>query len=125
MSAVPEADVIITNPTHFAVALKYDPKNMASPVVVARGVDNVAEMIRELGRTHNVPMISYPVLARAVYFSTEMDQPIPEGLYLAVAQVLAYVFQLKQFYRGAGDLPKRPGNLKIPDEYVRMANKGR
>jgi flagellar biosynthetic protein FlhB len=125
MSAVPEADVIITNPTHFAVALKYDPENMASPVVVARGVDNVAEMIRELGRTHNVPMISYPVLARAVYFSTEMDQPIPEGLYLAVAQVLAYVFQLKQFYRGAGKVPRPPSNLKIPEEYVRMANQER
>ena len=76
-------------------------------------------------RQHNVPMISYPVLARAVYFSTEMDQPIPEGLYLAVAQVLAYVFQLKQFYRGAGKVPQRPSNLKIPEEYVRMANQER
>jgi flagellar biosynthetic protein FlhB len=122
MSAVPDADVIITNPTHFAVALKYDPVNMSSPIVVARGVDNVAEMIRELGKTHKVPLISYPILARAVYYSTELEQPIPEGLYLAVAQVLAYVFQLKQYYKGAGKLPTRPSNLKIPDAYVRMAN---
>lgn len=123
MSEVPGADVVITNPTHFAVALKYDPANMASPRVVARGQDEVALMIREVGEANGVAIVGYPVLARAIFYSTKLEEHIPEGLYLAVAQVLAYVFQLKQFERRVAPKPKPLGNISIPDEFVQMANK--
>ncbi len=96
MEAVPEADVIITNPTHYAVALKYEGETMRAPVLVAKGSDLIAQTIRELGEKHGVAILSAPPLARALYHSTEIDQPIPEGLYKAVAQVLAYIFHLKQ-----------------------------
>ena len=122
MSEVPDADVVITNPTHFAVALKYDPINMASPRVVAKGLDEVALMIREVGEANGVTIVGYPVLARAIYYSTKLEENIPEGLYLAVAQVLAYVFQLKQFKRRVAPKPKHLGKLTIPEEFVQMAN---
>ncbi|MFT4711914.1 MAG: flagellar biosynthetic protein FlhB [Candidatus Azotimanducaceae bacterium] len=122
MSEVPDADVVITNPTHFAVALKYDPANMASPRVVARGQDEVALMIREVGEANGVAIVGYPVLARAIFYSTKLEEHIPEGLYLAVAQVLAYVFQLKQFKRHVAPRPKPLGNVSIPEEFVQMAN---
>jgi flagellar biosynthetic protein FlhB len=123
MSEVPDADVVITNPGHFAVALKYDPNNMASPRLVAKGVDNVAAYIREVATANNVPIVSYPLLARSLFYSTELEEFVPEGLYVAVAQVLAYIFQLKQYKRGAGKAPRLPGSLDIPDEFVQMANK--
>ena len=122
MSEVPGADVVITNPTHFAVALKYDPVNMASPRVVARGQDEVALMIREVGEANGVAIVGYPILARAIFYSTKLEEHIPEGLYLAVAQVLAYVFQLKQFKRRVAPKPKPLGNISIPEEFVQMAN---
>ena len=122
MSEVPDADVIITNPSRFAVALKYDPVNMASPKLVAKGVDNVAAMIREVAEANQVPIVSYPILSRALYYSTELEDFVPQGLYVAVAQILAYVFQLKQFNRGAGAAPCPLGQLDIPDEFVEMAN---
>jgi flagellar biosynthetic protein FlhB len=119
MQQVPEADVVITNPTHFAVALKYDPAKGNAPVLLAKGGDFLALKIREIAQEHKVTLLESPALARAVYFSTEIDHEIPAGLYLAVAQVLAYVYQLKQFRAGKG---KRPGplpDLPIPPDLRR------
>lgn len=116
MQAVPEADVVITNPTHFAVALKYDPQKGSAPLLLAKGGDFVALKIREIANEHQVMVLESPALARAVFYSTELDQEIPAGLYLAVAQVLAYVYQLRQYQAGRG---KRPGplpDLPIPPD---------
>lgn len=96
MAAVPKADVIITNPTHFAVALKYDQKEMAAPMVVAKGVDLVAFRIRELAKQHNVPIVENKPLARALYATAEIDQEIPTEHYKAVAEVISYVFGLRK-----------------------------
>ena len=95
MSEVPKADVIITNPEHYSVAIKYDQSNMAAPVVVAKGVDIIAIQIRTIARAHEVPILQAPPLARALHHTTEIDQEIPAALYLAVAQVLAYIFKLR------------------------------
>ncbi len=118
MQAVPDADVIITNPTHYAVALSYKPDEMATPKLVAKGADLVAERIRNLANEHNVMILSSPMLARALYFSTKINQEIPAGLYLAVAQVLAYVFQLRETVNILGaKKPKAPVDLPIPEEF--------
>ncbi|WP_111640547.1 flagellar biosynthesis protein FlhB [Marinimicrobium alkaliphilum] len=114
MAKVPEADVVITNPTHYAVALKYDPDTMETPILLAKGGDHMAMKIREIAREHNIERVESPVLARAIYHTTEVDQPIPSALYMAVAQVLAYVFQLRNFRRGRGDKPNYPRNLNVP-----------
>lgn len=95
LAAVPTADVVVTNPTHFAVAIKYDPASMRAPVLLARGADLVAAHIRELAREHRVPMVSAPPLARALYHLGEVDREIPLELYKAVAQLLTYVYQLE------------------------------
>jgi flagellar biosynthetic protein FlhB len=119
MQAVPQADVVITNPTHFAVALKYDPEKGGAPMLLAKGGDFLALKIREIAQEHQVMVLESPALARAVYYSTELDQEIPAGLYLAVAQVLAYVYQLRQYRAGKG---KRPGplpDLPIPADLRR------
>ncbi|MCJ0972515.1 flagellar type III secretion system protein FlhB [Pseudomonas sp. PS1] len=116
MQAVPEADVVITNPTHFAVALKYDGDKSAAPRLVAKGGDFVALKIREIAREHEVTILESPALARAVYYSTELEHEIPAGLYLAVAQVLAYVYQLRQYRSGRGKRPDPLGNLPIPPD---------
>lgn len=118
MAAVPEADVVITNPTHFSVALRYDPATMDTPIVLAKGVDHMAMKIREVARAHKIEFVQSPVLARAIYHTTEVDAPIPAGLYVAVAQVLAYVFQLRNFRKGRGDRPPFPRNLPIPPDMV-------
>lgn len=112
MSAVPEADVIITNPTHFAVALKYDAEQGQAPVLLAKGGDFLALKIREIGTEHQITLLESPALARAVYYSTEVDAEIPAGLYMAVAQVLAYVYQLRQYHAGKG---KKPDLFKDPE----------
>ena len=112
MSAVPEADVIITNPTHFAVALKYDAEQGQAPVLLAKGGDFLALKIREIGTEHQITLLESPALARAVYYSTEVDEEIPAGLYMAVAQVLAYVYQLRQYHAGKG---KKPDLFKDPE----------
>jgi flagellar biosynthetic protein FlhB len=117
MSEVPKADVVITNPTHYAIALRYDADNMAAPVVVAKGVELVASQIRTVAVAHRVPIFEAPPLARALYYSTEIEQQVPAGLYLAVAQVLAYVFQLRATARG-GPVPVPPEDLPVPDEFV-------
>ena len=116
MSNVPNADVIITNPTHYAVALKYNPESMATPVLLAKGGDNIALKIREIAKAHGVEIIESPVLARAIFHTTELDTEIPSGLYLAVAQVLAYVFQLKSYRKGRGQKPRYPSNIKVPKD---------
>jgi flagellar biosynthesis protein FlhB len=95
MAAVPEADVVVTNPTHYAVALKYDQDRMAAPRVVAKGADQVALRIREVAREHSVPLIENPPLARALFAGVELDQEIPEEHYRAVAQIISYVMKLK------------------------------
>ncbi len=118
MEEVPKADVVITNPEHFAVALKYS-ENMVAPVVVAKGVEEVALHIRKIAKHNEVPMFAAPPLARAIFYSTKINHPIPEGLYLAVAQVLAYVFQLKDFRKGKGNRPSDVTDLDIPNELKR------
>ncbi|MDA0425594.1 flagellar biosynthesis protein FlhB [Stutzerimonas frequens] len=119
MQAVPEADVVITNPTHFAVALKYDGDKGGAPRLVAKGGDFVALKIREIAQEHKVTVLESPALARAVYYSTELDHEIPAGLYLAVAQVLAYVYQLRQYRAGKGRRPEPLNNLPIPHDLRR------
>ena len=116
MEAVPTADVIITNPTHYAVALSYDQFNMKAPVVVAKGADLIAANIRAVAEQHDVAIVSAPPLARALYASTEIDQEIPGGLYVAVATILTYVYQLKTTYGNSGIVPGVPDDLPIPDE---------
>ena len=109
MAAIPEADVVITNPTHYAVALKYDPDKGGAPMLIAKGNDFLALKIREIAVANEVLLLESPALARSIYYSTELDQEIPGGLYLAVAQVLAYVYQIRQHRAGKG---KRPDPLK-------------
>ncbi len=117
MQAVPEADVIITNPTHFAVALKYDESRGAAPIVLAKGMDEVAFRIRELAKNHDVMIVESPRLARAIYATTDLDAEIPSGLYLAVAQVLTYVYQLRQWHVQGGEYPDAPSPI-VDDEYL-------
>nr|WP_298173671.1 flagellar biosynthesis protein FlhB [uncultured Pseudomonas sp.] len=119
MQAVPQADVIITNPTHFAVALKYDPAKGSAPLLLAKGSDFTALKIREIAQEHQVMLLESPALARAVFYSTELDQEIPAGLYLAVAQVLAYVYQLRQYKAGKGKRPAPLPDLPIPPDLRR------
>jgi flagellar biosynthetic protein FlhB len=95
MHKVPTADVVIVNPTHFAVALKYDPKNMRAPRLLAKGADLVAQNIRRIAEEHRVPIFESPKLARALYRSTDLNKEIPAGLYVAVAQVLSYIFRVR------------------------------
>ncbi len=95
LAAVPKADVVITNPTHFAVALKYERQSMEAPTVVAKGADSLAFRIRELARASQVPLVENPPLARALHKLVEVDQQVPPQLYLAVAEVLAFVYRLK------------------------------
>ena len=116
MAEVPKADVIVTNPTHYAVALRYDPDTMAAPVLVAKGKNLIAANIREIGEAHSIPRIEAPVLARAIYFNTELDHPIPKGLFLAVAQLLAYVFQLRAYREQGGDIPQQPDEFPVPED---------
>ncbi|MBH0020054.1 flagellar biosynthesis protein FlhB [Pseudoalteromonas sp. SWXJ133] len=111
---VPTADVIVTNPTHYAVAIKYSEGAAKAPYVVAKGVDEMALRIREVGRQNNKEIIELPALARAIYFSTRIDQEVPNGLYTAVAYVLTYVMQLKAYKQGRGQPPAPLPELKIP-----------
>ncbi len=118
MDKVPTADVIVTNPTHYAVALKYQQDAMKAPIVVAKGADLIAQQIRNIGSISNVPTVSAPPLARSLFYSVKLDQEIPSGLYLAVAQLLAYVYQLNNIQANknkTSDVPEFP----IPDEYKR------
>jgi flagellar biosynthetic protein FlhB len=117
MSNVPTADVVVTNPTHFAVALKYGEGNRGAPRVVAKGTDEVAAKIREIARENKVALLEAPALARALYKHTDIDDEIPEALYSAVAEVLAYVYQLRAYSKGTTDqYPDRPKKLPVPPE---------
>ena len=116
MAAVPTADVVVTNPTHFAVALKYADGARGAPQVVAKGSDAVAAKIREIAAENKVAILEAPALARALHRHSEIGDEIPEALYAAVAEVLAYVFQLRAFGRNGGHRPNRPGKLAVPDE---------
>jgi flagellar biosynthetic protein FlhB len=116
MEEVPKADVIVTNPTHYAVALRYDQERMQAPKLVAKGVDLVATNIRQVAREHQVPVVESPMLARAIYAHTRLGETIPAGLYLAVAKVLAYVFQLRASQDEGGQKPSELGQLDIPED---------
>ncbi|MCG3760090.1 flagellar biosynthesis protein FlhB [Vibrio cincinnatiensis] len=117
MADIPQADVIITNPEHFSVALRYKQETDRAPVVVAKGGDFLALKIREVAREHDIMIVPAPPLARALYHTTELEQEIPDGLFMAVAQVLAYVFQLKQYRRKGGERPVlKEDNLPIPPD---------
>lgn len=116
MQDIPQADVIVTNPTHFAVALVYNPATKGAPKVVAKGNDEVAAKIREVAMDCDVPIVESAALARAVYYSTKIGQEIPEGLFMAVAQVLAFVFQMRDYKKGKGRRPKLARDLPIPDD---------
>ncbi len=116
MQSVPDADVVITNPTHFSVALKYDPENMETPILLAKGVDHMAMRIREVARAHDIEFVQSPALARAIYHTTEIDHSIPQGLFLAVAQVLAYVFQLREYRKGHNEKPNYPRKPDLPKD---------
>lgn len=119
MEAVAEADVVVTNPTHFAVALKYDSDTMRAPRVVAKGADLVAARIRARAEEHGVPLLSAPPLARALFYSTELEQEIPAGLYFAVAQVLAWVYQIRTAAGRAGEAPPSPPEIEVPAEFLK------
>ncbi len=117
MEAVPSADVIVTNPAHFAVALKYDPNSNGAPILLAKGVDLIAAQIRNLAKASNITMVAAPSLSRALYYSTELNQEIPRGLFLAVAQVLAYVYQLRAASQNGWNKPVPPRDIKVPDDF--------
>jgi flagellar biosynthetic protein FlhB len=116
MAAVPKADVVVTNPTHYAVALQYADGDMRAPKVVAKGVNLVAARIREIANEHNVAMLEAPPLARALYHNVELNREIPGSLYNAVAEVLAWVYQLRKFREEGGDVPAAPTELDVPAE---------
>ena len=109
MAEVPKADVIITNPTHYAVALKYDQARMRAPIVVAKGMDLIALQVRSVGTIYKIPIVSSPALSRSIYHSTALNKEIPAGLYMAVAQILAYVYQVK------AKKTEHKGNMRFED----------
>ena len=115
MAAVPKAQVVVTNPTHFAVALAYDEK-MPAPRVVAKGRGVIAQRIRDIAQEHGVPLLEAPPLARALYAHTEIDDIIPAALYRAVAEVMAYVYQLNAYLARGGKAPQAPADLPVPAE---------
>jgi flagellar biosynthetic protein FlhB len=117
MAEVPKADVVVTNPTHYAVALKYDREHMGAPQVVAKGMSLVAQRIRDLATEHKVPVVEAPPLARALYRHTDIGEPVPVALYTAVAEILAYVYQLNQFLGGGRSAvpPVPPTQIVVPE----------
>jgi flagellar biosynthetic protein FlhB len=115
LSDVKDSDVVIINPTHYSVALKYDLEGERAPVVVAKGVDHLALTIREVAKEHNVPLFRNVLLARTLYHNVEVEQEIPVDLYNAIAQVLAYVFQLRDFKNGSASEPAYPEFLPLPE----------
>lgn len=119
MAHVPTADVVITNPTHYAVALRYDQAKMGAPIVVAKGADLIAAKIRSVAEENRVPVLASPALARAIFHNTEIDHPIPQGLYVAVAKVLAYVFQLRSAPGTVFSSDVNFEDMPIPDDLRR------
>jgi len=121
MAEVPKADIIVTNPTHYAVALKYADGDMRAPRVIAKGADLVALRIRTLAQEHNIPVLEAPPLTRALFRHTELGEEIPLTLYAAVAEVLAWAYQLKRQYSEGGVLPNTPRDLPVPDSLDPLA----
>lgn len=120
MQDVPDADVIVTNPTHYSVAIQYDQFGNRAPVMIAKGLDELAMHIRKIGAAHDVPIIESPALARAIYYATEVNHEVPQKLFMAVAQILAYVYQLKAYKAGKGKRPKAlKKDMPIPPELRR------
>ncbi|MEO7053039.1 MAG: flagellar biosynthesis protein FlhB [Rhodanobacter sp.] len=115
MEELPKADVVVVNPTHFAVALRYDDGHLGAPRVIAKGVDVLAQQIRLVAGSHHIPLVEAPPLARALYATTELGREIPASLFVAVAQVLAYVYQLKQATARGEDEPAAPNPEVDPD----------
>mgnify|MGYP003643507253 CR=1 FL=1 len=116
VAAVPKADFVVMNPTHYAVAIRYDDKTMSAPQVISKGADLLAMRIRDLARSHSIPVLQSPMLARALYANAEIGQDIPTTLYTAVAQVLAYVYRLKAALRGEAPMPGDPPEPEVPAE---------
>ncbi len=116
MSEIPKADVVVTNPTHYSVALKYSENKMGAPVVVAKGSHLMAAKIKEIAKANNVPILEAPPLARALHKHCDLGQSIPEALYSAVAEVLAYVYQLRRYKQVGGAYPLEPHELPVPKE---------
>jgi flagellar biosynthetic protein FlhB len=116
INAVPKADFVVMNPTHFAVAIKYDEKTMSAPRVISKGADLLAMKIRDVAKHHSIPVLQSPMLARALYANAEIDQDIPSTLYTAVAQVLAYVYRLRAALRGEGPIPGDVPQPSVPPE---------
>ncbi len=116
ISAVPKADFVLMNPTHFAVAIKYDDKTMRAPQVISKGADLLAMQIRDIAKTNAIPVLQSPMLARALYANAELNQDIPASLYTAVAQVLAYIYRLKAAMRGEGPMPDEVPQPFVPPE---------
>jgi len=116
MAEVPKADVVVTNPTHYAVALKYQDRSMRAPKVIAKGTQLIAIRMRELADEHHIPVLEVPPLARALYHHVELDTEIPETLYTAVAHVLAYIFQLKRYQTTGGTAPQLSSEIAVPEE---------
>jgi flagellar biosynthetic protein FlhB len=114
MAEVPKADIVLTNPTHFAVALKYTDNGMRAPRVVAKGTELVAARILEMAKEHKVAILEAPPLARSLYKHTKLGDEIPAGLYTAVAEVLAWVYQLRRWKTEGGDAPRTPTDLPVP-----------
>jgi flagellar biosynthetic protein FlhB len=116
IGAVPKADFVLMNPTHFAVAIRYDEKTMRAPQVISKGADLLAMKIRDVAKHHSIPVLQSPMLARALYANAELDQDIPATLYTAVAQVLAYIYRLKAAMRGDGPMPGEAPQPFVPPE---------
>ena len=116
VGAVPKADFIVMNPTHFAVAIRYDEATMRAPRVISKGADLLAMRIRDVAKQHSIPVLQSPMLARALYANAELDQDIPSALYTAVAQVLAYVYRLRAAMRGEGVMPSEVPQPFVPPE---------
>jgi flagellar biosynthetic protein FlhB len=116
VTAVPKADFVVMNPTHFAVAIRYDEQTMAAPQVVSKGADLLALKIRDIAKNHAIPVLQSPMLARALYANAELDQDIPSALYTAVAQVLAYVYRLRAALQGRGPMPDDVPQPFVPPE---------
>ena len=121
MADVPKADVVITNPTHYSIALKYDEVRGGAPIVLAKGVDAIAANIRAVANENDVAIVESPRLARAIYATTDIGREIPGGLYLAVAQILAYVYQLRDYQAIGGEYPVQP-EPTVDDEFLRGLN---
>ena len=122
VNAVPKADFVVMNPTHFAVAIRYDEKTMGAPRVISKGTDLIAMKIRDMAKQHAVPVLQSPMLARALYANADIGQDIPTALYTAVAQVLAYVYRLRAALRGEGQMPQDVPQPFVPPELDPLSN---